>query len=654
MAKFALLIGISEYYSDLCSLPAAVKDVEALKLVLERPDIGNFKTTSIINGDTQAISRAIEEHFLQCGKNDLALLFFSGHGIKDELGNLYLASKETSKYPNGNLRHSTAIKASFIQEQMDRSRSRRKVVILDCCFSGAFGEGFLAKDDGLIDIRSQLGGEGIAVLTSSTSLQYSFENKESETSVYTRYLVEGIETGAADVDGDGKISSQDLHKYAAQRVSEATPAMKPQFFPFKDGLNIYLAQALSKDPILQYRREVERIVGLSSEPEEISNISRRALDRLQKKIGIPESVANRILYEVLEPYREKSKNLQEYEKTLDSILKEEHPLSKQSESKLRNFQIVLELKDEDVAPIRTRLLSEREALEEREKQSPQNVLDDNINQHRELRLFTSTTIFIALVVVSILGGLGISTYYLWKNEMSKEEILEQPFQAISFSSGFGEVINSLEARVKANREGLRIGNNAWIMYTENGDINGALEELKKVSPMSSEYDLAQEQIEKWPEDFARNERNLQLSRTSLMDGDLASAERYANELDETQKFWRERQQKMLGEITQERARIARETHRRICTRNQEVSLVQFAMNEQGDLELSESGDLIEEKRYLLTEGTRVMLVQSSSSSQVQDQVLDQTDNLSLVEVKDGLHIDKEGWVDSRFLCSLEN
>lgn len=41
---------------------------------------------------------------------------------------------------------------------MTRSRSRHKVVILDCCFSGAFGEGFLAKDDGVVDIENQLGG----------------------------------------------------------------------------------------------------------------------------------------------------------------------------------------------------------------------------------------------------------------------------------------------------------------------------------------------------------------------------------------------------------------------------------------------------------------------------------------------------------------
>lgn len=159
MARFALLIGISNYSSDLSPLPAAVKDVQALQSVLENPKMGNFdRVQTILDQDVKIIHRSIEDHFLQCGRDDLALLFFSGHGIKDDFGRLYLASKETAKDKYGNLIRSTSVETSFIQEAMTRSRSRHKVVILDCCFSGAFGEGFLAKDDGVVDIENQLGG----------------------------------------------------------------------------------------------------------------------------------------------------------------------------------------------------------------------------------------------------------------------------------------------------------------------------------------------------------------------------------------------------------------------------------------------------------------------------------------------------------------
>jgi branched-chain amino acid transport system substrate-binding protein len=41
-AKFALLIGISEYEPGLEPLPSASRDIAALKQVLIHPDIGGF------------------------------------------------------------------------------------------------------------------------------------------------------------------------------------------------------------------------------------------------------------------------------------------------------------------------------------------------------------------------------------------------------------------------------------------------------------------------------------------------------------------------------------------------------------------------------------------------------------------------------------
>jgi hypothetical protein len=52
----------------------------------------------------------------------------------------------------------------------------------------------------------------------------------SKLSIYTRFLVEGIETGAADLDEDEVISADELHEYASIRVQKAAPAMKPEIY----------------------------------------------------------------------------------------------------------------------------------------------------------------------------------------------------------------------------------------------------------------------------------------------------------------------------------------------------------------------------------------------------------------------------------------
>ncbi len=47
MAKVALLVGVSEYQPGLNPLPAAIKDVDALKQILHNPDTGGFIETDI-------------------------------------------------------------------------------------------------------------------------------------------------------------------------------------------------------------------------------------------------------------------------------------------------------------------------------------------------------------------------------------------------------------------------------------------------------------------------------------------------------------------------------------------------------------------------------------------------------------------------------
>src|SRR5919199_163929 len=354
MVKVALLIGVSQYGPGFNQLPAAVNDVNAMQRVLQHPDMGDFdEVLPLIDPDPLEMGTAIEKLFGDGKREDLLLLFFSGHGVKDENGNLYLATRSTRKNERGGLIRSTAIAARFVQEIMSDSRARRQVVILDCCFSGAFGEGLLAKDDSSVDVRKQLGGEGRVVLTSSTSTQYSFEQQGADLSIYTRYLVEGIETGAADLDEDEVISVDELHEYANIKVQKASPAMKPEIYTVKEGYKIIIAKVPIGDPKLKYRKEVERYV----HGGKISPVGRRILNARRDSLGLLPEEAATIEAEVLTPYREYKKKLHEYEQALVEAIQHEYPLSDYTRGELRDLQQVLSLRDEDIAPIEMRITS---------------------------------------------------------------------------------------------------------------------------------------------------------------------------------------------------------------------------------------------------------------------------------------------------------
>lgn len=352
MGKYALLIGISEYPKGLAPLPAATQDVTAMERVLKNPELGNFDNVEcLLNPRQSEMAQRIERWFGERQENDLALLFFSGHGVKDERRKLYFAASNTEKV-GGKLIRSTALAASNVHDFIRFGRCKQQVVILDCCFSGAFGDVLLAKDDGEIALEEQLGAEGRVVLASTSSVDYSFEEKDSGLSIYTRYLVEGIEKGAADIGGDGWISVDELHQFASGKVREAAPAMSPKIIMLKDeGYRIVLARSPQDKPQVKYRKAAEGCVAKGH----FSKAAIRFLTALRKEYGLPEEEALAIESEVLQPFREYQQKLSEYRKAVIESIGDEPVLSLTTINDLKKYQKHLGLKDEDVKAIEASL-----------------------------------------------------------------------------------------------------------------------------------------------------------------------------------------------------------------------------------------------------------------------------------------------------------
>jgi hypothetical protein len=350
MAKKALLIGVSQYEAGLPPLAAAPKDVAAMQRVLQSSELGAFdEVKTLIDPDLEAMQTAIDRLFQSCQKGDLGLLYFSGHGITDDSDRLYLATRRTSK----DTFRANSVPASFIQGIMrDHRYERQHVLILDCCYSGAFAEGWLAKSVD-INLKPQFEqGEGSVVLTSSTSTQKSYEDKEGDLSLYTKYLVQGIESGAAERDGDGLISADELHEYAKQHVQATKPAMKPEIYGFRQGIKIVVSKA-KVNTELEYRRLVEKY----ADNGDISLVGQDILEIRREVWNISDEIAIAIENEVLEPDRKRLKNIARYQKSLERVVKQSLPLSEKILSHLKDLQDILGLRDEDISYIHNQFLS---------------------------------------------------------------------------------------------------------------------------------------------------------------------------------------------------------------------------------------------------------------------------------------------------------
>jgi len=351
--KIALLIGVSKYGEGIPPLSSALNDVEAMQRVLLNPSLGGFDQVECLPNPTDSeMRRAIQKLFKQAAKDDLVLLFFSGHGITNDDGHLYLTTRITAKDDF----EATAVDANFIQGQSNNCYARRQVLILDACYSGAIAQGWRTKSVG-VDLKKQLGAEGLVVLTSSSATQTSFEQEALPLSLYTQYLVEGIETGAADKDGDGKIHARELHDYAKAKVQAVKPKMTPVIILDKEGYEILLAYA-PKNPEAEYRKLVEQY----AQNGELSKLSYLILKPKRKTFKITDEKAEQIENEVLEPLRRRFANLESYKQVFVEVVEQKYPVDEHTRKILKDYQQdILGLRDEDVAPIELEITSAKKA-----------------------------------------------------------------------------------------------------------------------------------------------------------------------------------------------------------------------------------------------------------------------------------------------------
>ena len=353
-----------------------MRDVDALWQVLVNPEIGGFGESDIAvlkDADEKPIREAIHNLFTEKKPDDLLLFYFSGHGITDKYNNFYLTGTAT----RDEAPEHTAVQAEYLHNLMGRSRSQRQVLILDCCHSGAIVKGMRHKGSEKVQVLPKLGGEGRAILTASDSTEYAFEQEGFELSLYTHFLVEGLRTGAADRDGDGDISIDELYDYVRAKVKGTNDRMSPEFHPVREGHRIILAKAALDDPKLRFRREVEKVADRNNKGTLLPT-ARNRLNRESQRLGLSPSEAAEIIQEVLRPYVEYAEKLEEYAQTLEEMMTIRFPFDEVMTAEVEDYESYLGLRPADQAAIKERIIAPRQAEFDRQLQAAQ-----RLNQQRQ-------------------------------------------------------------------------------------------------------------------------------------------------------------------------------------------------------------------------------------------------------------------------------
>jgi len=240
--RLALVIATGTYADPaLAKLRAPGRDATDLADVLGDIEIGGFEVETVLDARAEVLRRQVAEFCAGIGPHDLTLVYLSCHGVLDDRGRLYYATADTDR----ELLSATALPAAWLNEQLEDCRSRRQILVLDCCHSGAFAKG--AKGEGELALGERFEGRGRVVLTGSRGTEYSFEHGdvvgEGVSSVFTGALVSGLRSGEADRDGDGQVTIGELYDYVYETVRTREARQTPTLWTYGAEGDLKVAQS---------------------------------------------------------------------------------------------------------------------------------------------------------------------------------------------------------------------------------------------------------------------------------------------------------------------------------------------------------------------------------------------------------------------------
>ncbi|MEU6731776.1 HAMP domain-containing sensor histidine kinase [Streptomyces physcomitrii] len=146
-----VLIGAS-LFEELAELPAVAANVAALRGLFTSEEVwGLLKRHCLVVAEPRApreVSAAVRQAAAEA--TDTLIIYYAGHGLIDPgTGELHLALRESRPHEV----YDTAVPYEWIRRALATSHATRRIVILDCCYSGrmlgAMSEGLgLAEIDG--------------------------------------------------------------------------------------------------------------------------------------------------------------------------------------------------------------------------------------------------------------------------------------------------------------------------------------------------------------------------------------------------------------------------------------------------------------------------------------------------------------------------
>jgi Caspase domain len=219
--NWAIFVGVNTYENQVYYPPLQVCVTDATVLAQQFVTNGFLSEYMHVITDASVDNRPSRGNILNTLQttaaatrpDDLLLFYYSGHGdVEGDESYLVCRDGWADSLEN------TALSFSRVKQIMQKAPARNKVIILDACHTGAQigSKGKVRMSPAFIrHVFEQ--AEGIAILSSCTQNQISYESSKRGQSAYTYFLLQALQ-GHADKEEKGVVTVRDLNNYVTDKV----------------------------------------------------------------------------------------------------------------------------------------------------------------------------------------------------------------------------------------------------------------------------------------------------------------------------------------------------------------------------------------------------------------------------------------------------
>jgi len=218
--SYGLVVGIHRYHSG-DSLANARADAEAIANLIKAQ---GYSVTELYDNEATraAIIDSMDKIAQKATSHDRVLFFFAGHGAT-----LVRGGKDWGyivPYDGDGDKASTLVSVTELQAESERMGSaRHQLFLMDSCYGGSIGVRDIPgggvptnAPDYLQQISDRIARDALAAGGKNQRVEDGVKGSHS---IFTTALIEGIEHGKADADGDGVVTFPELAAYVLPRAT---------------------------------------------------------------------------------------------------------------------------------------------------------------------------------------------------------------------------------------------------------------------------------------------------------------------------------------------------------------------------------------------------------------------------------------------------